>query len=136
MFVAAIRDKEYGGVAIDSIMMSPTCRLSKGEPNKHIQGRYFLNHTMYTELLIMLTNSTVQYGHNIACILHLLTRSLCPLPTFPLAGNVTLANFPKPPGHPCTSDTSKICDFHEDCADKDDEAKCGEYSAFTMYVLL
>eukprot|EP00063_Salmo_salar_P009287 XP_013984122.1 PREDICTED: apical endosomal glycoprotein isoform X2 [Salmo salar] len=80
VFVAAIRDKEYGGVAIDSIMMSPTCRLSKGEPNKHIQG------------------------------------------------NVTLANFPKPPGHPCTSDTSKICDFHEDCADKDDEAKCGDFS--------
>ncbi|XP_034153048.1 apical endosomal glycoprotein isoform X2 [Esox lucius] len=72
VFVAAIRDKEYGGVAIDSIMMSPNCRISEG--------------------------------------------------------NGTLANFPDPPGHPCTSDTSKICDFHEDCVDKDDEARCGDFS--------
>uniref|UniRef100_A0AAY5KGB2 MAM domain-containing protein n=1 Tax=Esox lucius TaxID=8010 RepID=A0AAY5KGB2_ESOLU len=66
-FQVTIRDKEYGGVAIDSIMMSPNCRISE-------------------------------------------------------------ANFPDPPGHPCTSDTSKICDFHEDCVDKDDEARCGDFS--------
>ncbi|XP_067106662.1 apical endosomal glycoprotein [Osmerus mordax] len=30
LFVAAIRDEEYGGIAVDSITMSPECQISKG----------------------------------------------------------------------------------------------------------
>ncbi|XP_063067115.1 apical endosomal glycoprotein [Engraulis encrasicolus] len=32
LFVAAIRDQEYGGVAIDNIMLSPGCQKSNGKP--------------------------------------------------------------------------------------------------------
>ncbi|KAL2099479.1 hypothetical protein ACEWY4_003873 [Coilia grayii] len=34
LFVAAIRDREYGGIAIDNIMLSPGCRRSDGKPPK------------------------------------------------------------------------------------------------------
>ncbi|XP_021324713.2 apical endosomal glycoprotein isoform X2 [Danio rerio] len=72
LFVAAIRDQPYGGIAVDDIVLSPGCILS--------------NESM------------------------------------PQAG------YPKPPDHPCTKDSSKICDFHEDCTNGEDEDQCGDFS--------
>lgn len=33
--MAAIRDSEYGGIGVDSIVLSPQCRLSAGETVPH-----------------------------------------------------------------------------------------------------
>ncbi|XP_018548610.1 apical endosomal glycoprotein isoform X2 [Lates calcarifer] len=71
VIMAAIRDFAYGGIAVDSIVLSPGCRSS--------------------------------------------------------SANYSLAAFPKPPRHPCT-DQDKICDFQPDCAEAEDEAKCGDFS--------
>lgn len=38
VFMAAIRDSEYGGVAVDSIVLSPECRVSPGETLPHIRS--------------------------------------------------------------------------------------------------
>ncbi|XP_078811764.1 apical endosomal glycoprotein isoform X1 [Oryzias latipes] len=70
LIMAAIRDFDYGGIAVDSITLSPECRLS--------------------------------------------------------SENNSLEGFPKPPKHPCT-EPEKICDFHADCAEAEDEAKCGDF---------
>lgn len=35
VIMAAIRDSEYGGIAVDSIMLSPECQLSSGETLRH-----------------------------------------------------------------------------------------------------
>ncbi|XP_037547712.1 apical endosomal glycoprotein [Nematolebias whitei] len=72
VIMAAIRDFAYGGIAVDSIVLSPGCRLSP------------VNHS--------------------------------------------LDAFPKPPKHPCTDDPNKMCDFHADCVEEEDEAKCGDFS--------
>ncbi|XP_035245998.1 apical endosomal glycoprotein isoform X1 [Anguilla anguilla] len=71
VLVGAIRDEEFGGIAVDSIVMSPGCRIA----NESSPG----------------------------------------------------VTFPKPPGHPCTS-SEKMCDFHPDCENSEDEAKCGDFS--------
>ncbi|XP_051268409.1 apical endosomal glycoprotein [Dicentrarchus labrax] len=71
LIMAAIRNFAYGGIGVDSIMLSPECRLS--------------------------------------------------------SENNTWAKFPKPPEHPCTT-PDKMCDFHRDCAEAKDEAKCGDFS--------
>ncbi|KAM9735076.1 apical endosomal glycoprotein isoform 1-T1 [Menidia menidia] len=71
LIMAAIRDFDYGGIAVDSIVLSPECRLS----------------------LV----------------------------------NETLGKIPKPPKHPCTT-PDKMCDFHPDCAEEQDEARCGDFS--------
>ncbi|XP_036070478.1 apical endosomal glycoprotein isoform X2 [Oryzias melastigma] len=70
LIMAAIRDFEYGGIAVDSITLSPECRLS--------------------------------------------------------SENNSLEAFPESPKHPCT-EPEKICDFHTDCAEAEDEAKCGDF---------
>uniref|UniRef100_A0A3B5AVT8 MAM domain containing 4 n=1 Tax=Stegastes partitus TaxID=144197 RepID=A0A3B5AVT8_9TELE len=67
LIMAAVRDFAYGGIAVDSIVLSPECL------------------------------------------------------------NNTLEKFPKPPNDPCT-EPDKMCDFHEDCAAAEDEAKCGDFS--------
>ncbi|XP_024863640.1 apical endosomal glycoprotein isoform X2 [Kryptolebias marmoratus] len=71
VIMAAVRDFAYGGVAVDSIVLSPACRLS--------------------------------------------------------SENHTLEAIPKPPKHPCTDDPDLMCDFHADCAEEEDEAKCGDF---------
>ncbi|XP_011615887.2 apical endosomal glycoprotein [Takifugu rubripes] len=71
VIMAAIRDSSYGGIAIDSIRLSPDCRKA--------------------------------------------------------SENNTLAEFPKPPKNPCV-EADKMCDFTPDCAHKEDEAKCGDFS--------
>ncbi|XP_041816416.1 apical endosomal glycoprotein [Chelmon rostratus] len=71
VIVAAIRDFAYGGIAIDSIVLSPECRLTAA-------------------------------------------KNCC-------------AAFPESPGQPC-AEPDKMCDFHPDCADAEDEAKCGDFS--------
>ncbi|XP_068609348.1 apical endosomal glycoprotein [Brachionichthys hirsutus] len=71
VIMAAIRDFAFGGVAVDSIVLSPECRVA--------------------------------------------------------SGNATWAKFPDPPKDPCT-EPDKMCDFHADCKDADDEAKCGDFS--------
>nr|XP_046231633.1 apical endosomal glycoprotein [Scatophagus argus] len=71
VIMAAIRDFAYGGIAVDSIVLSPECRLS--------------------------------------------------------SVNDTWAKFPKPPKQPCTV-PDQMCDFQRDCADEEDEAKCGDFS--------
>ncbi|XP_024918601.1 apical endosomal glycoprotein isoform X2 [Cynoglossus semilaevis] len=71
VIMAAIRDFRYGGIAIDSIMLSPECRASNE--------------------------------------------------------NSSLAEFPKPPKDPC-AEPDKLCDFNPDCANSEDEAKCGDFS--------
>ncbi|XP_041825093.1 apical endosomal glycoprotein [Melanotaenia boesemani] len=71
LIMAAIRDFEYGGIAVDSIILSPGCRLS-----------------------------------NV---------------------NNSMEEIPKPPKNPCT-DPDKMCDFHVDCAEAEDENKCGDFS--------
>lgn len=45
-----------------------------------------------------------------------------------------MATFPKPPKDPCTT-PDKMCDFKPDCANGDDEAKCGEYTSPVLSVL-
>ncbi|MED6269053.1 hypothetical protein CHARACLAT_029066, partial [Characodon lateralis] len=72
LIMAAIRDFDYGGIAVDSIMLSPECRLS--------------------------------------------------------SENSTLEKLPNPPKHPCIDDPEKMCDFHPDCADAEDETQCGDFS--------
>uniref|UniRef100_A0A3Q3L3T1 MAM domain containing 4 n=1 Tax=Mastacembelus armatus TaxID=205130 RepID=A0A3Q3L3T1_9TELE len=67
LIMAAIRDFNYGGIAVDSIMLSPECP------------------------------------------------------------NASRPEFPKPPKHPCT-EPEKMCDFHPDCAEAEDEATCGDFS--------
>ncbi|XP_034048992.1 apical endosomal glycoprotein [Thalassophryne amazonica] len=69
--MAAIRDFSYGGIAVDSIMLSPDCRLS--------------------------------------------------------SENDSMASFPNSPEDPCT-EPDKLCDFYPDCASRDDETKCGDFS--------
>ncbi|XP_033831819.1 apical endosomal glycoprotein isoform X2 [Periophthalmus magnuspinnatus] len=71
MFMAAIRDFKYGGIGVDSIVLSPGCQLS--------------------------------------------------------IENKTLAAFPKPPPHPCTS-PEKMCDFQVDCEAAKDEDMCGDFA--------
>ncbi|XP_031133327.1 apical endosomal glycoprotein isoform X1 [Sander lucioperca] len=71
VIMAAVRDFAYGGIAVDSIVLSPECHLS--------------------------------------------------------SVNNTWAKFPEPPKHPCTV-PDKMCDFHGDCAEAEDEAKCGDFS--------
>ncbi|KAJ8261088.1 hypothetical protein COCON_G00168110 [Conger conger] len=71
VLVGAIRDEEFGGIAVDSIRMSPGCRI--------------------------INESSPAVTH------------------------------PSPPSHPCTS-SEKMCDFHQDCAISEDEAKCGDFS--------
>ncbi|KAM9841716.1 apical endosomal glycoprotein [Aulostomus maculatus] len=71
LIMAAIRDFSYGGIAVDSIVLSPECRSS--------------------------------------------------------TANKTRPTFPKPPKHPCTT-PDKMCDFHHDCDEAEDEAKCGDFS--------
>ncbi|XP_023130559.2 apical endosomal glycoprotein isoform X2 [Amphiprion ocellaris] len=70
LIMAAVRDFTYGGIAVDSLVLSPECRLS--------------------------------------------------------TGNSTLEKFPKPPKDPCTV-PEKMCDFHADCEQAEDEAKCGDF---------
>ncbi|XP_061657393.1 apical endosomal glycoprotein [Syngnathoides biaculeatus] len=41
--------------------------------------------------------------------------------------SVTLEKVPIPPGNPCTV-PEKMCDFHPDCEDAEDEAMCGDFS--------
>ncbi|MED6250297.1 hypothetical protein ATANTOWER_028770 [Ataeniobius toweri] len=72
LIMAAIRDFDYGGIAVDSIVLSPECRLS--------------------------------------------------------SENSTLEKLPNPPKHPCIDDPEKMCDFHPDCADAEDETQCGDFS--------
>ncbi|XP_041666036.1 apical endosomal glycoprotein isoform X2 [Cheilinus undulatus] len=72
LFMAAIRDFAYGGIAVDSIVLSPGCRVSS------------VNDSWVDE-------------------------------------------FPKPPKDPCTT-PDKICDFHQDCPEAEDEAECGDFS--------
>ncbi|TRY88578.1 hypothetical protein DNTS_034551 [Danionella cerebrum] len=72
LFVAALRDQAYGGIAIDDIILSPEC--------------------------------------------------------VPSEEDMPEPGFPKPPAHSCIEDLLKICDFHEDCANGEDEARCGDFS--------
>ncbi|XP_038124298.1 apical endosomal glycoprotein isoform X2 [Cyprinodon tularosa] len=72
LIMAAIRDFAYGGIGVDSIVLSPECRRS--------------------------------------------------------SENNTLETIPKPPKDPCIDDPEKMCDFNADCAEAEDEAKCGDFS--------
>ncbi|XP_029025618.1 apical endosomal glycoprotein isoform X2 [Betta splendens] len=44
----------------------------------------------------------------------------------PSSANASFPNFPKPPKHPCT-EPDRLCDFNPDCANADDESKCGDF---------
>ena len=96
--MAAIRDFAYGGIAVDSIVLSPECR--------HSTGHYLIVFCIFnTSTSTVKTNKLPSH-----------------IPFF--TGNSSLEGFPKPPKNPC-AEPDKMCDFHSDCAKAEDEAKCG-----------
>lgn len=38
LIMAAIRDSEYGGIAVDDIVLSPECQVSSGEALPHARS--------------------------------------------------------------------------------------------------
>lgn len=98
--VAAIRDADYGGVAVDSIVLSPECRLSSGETKHHGRSKYVAPYC---------TSGGVSVSGGSVCAVN----------------DSFIAKLPEPPGEPCTQ-PDKMCDFNPDCGDGQDEAKCGE----------
>lgn len=44
VIMAAIRDFEYGGIAVDSIVLSPECRKSSGKPCFLCQNCQYIPH--------------------------------------------------------------------------------------------
>lgn len=107
--MAAIRDSAYGGIAIDSIVLSPECRPSTGNPFSGL-----LTHHITSHLICREWESMPSVGW---CIFNLTFSSW--------TANYTLAEFPKSPKEPCT-EPNKMCNFHGDCPNAEDETKCGE----------
>lgn len=103
--MAAIRDFAYGGIAIDSIVLSPECRPSSGNFNCFI------------------LNIVNQHKQIILCA----TVTLCIIFSSTSTANKSRPIFPKPPKHLCT-EPDRICDFNPDCAEAEDESKCGEFT--------
>lgn len=44
LIMAAIRDAEYGGIAVDSIVLSPECQVSSGETLPHVRSKHIVTH--------------------------------------------------------------------------------------------
>ncbi|KAI4877721.1 hypothetical protein NFI96_021978, partial [Prochilodus magdalenae] len=151
LFVAAIRDQAYGGIAVDDITLSPECRLTNVN---FVNTVDFNSGTLLVAVkCIMLPTYTVPSGSKAPSqvLMGCLYKTLPPeVPLFSSgktraedmsieavdhtafqgdsAESMPKPSFPKPPKHPCTPEASKICDFQSDCKDGEDEAQCGDFS--------
>lgn len=110
--MAAVRNFAYGGIAVDSIALSPGCRLSSGKPLNSLSFVWFFFKEKCS------TSAKIE-SRSLCCDTSTISHSL-----LENAGNGTWPSFPKPPKKPC-AEPDKMCDFHGDCAGGEDEDKCG-----------